>query len=226
MAIYKVAIPKSIDSTTHSLFPAGLYPTRVFLGLLESGKAAGTQESSPFEFYRKWPIPKGLNEAAISRAHSEYNKIMKTLKEEIKEELAAAIASARKKQKGKKLQKKLRKKQPKKKLCSAAGPDADKAAAAPKSVLTKMDRLGLNHLKDDRDLDASDCTEDLADPKDPDYKPSDEDESAEEYESAGEDESIGDDPDDPGLDPRYIWLTKLQLQANGADIGILISFLG
>ena len=52
-AISKYAIPKTNNVTTHSLF-AGTHPTRVFLAIVESTKSAGTQDSSPFEFYRTW----------------------------------------------------------------------------------------------------------------------------------------------------------------------------
>lgn len=38
---------------THSLF-AGVHPIRIFLAIVESKKSAGTQDSSPFEFYRRW----------------------------------------------------------------------------------------------------------------------------------------------------------------------------
>lgn len=47
-----------MNFNSHSLF-AGTHPTRVFLALVESSKAAGTQESSPFEFYRSWSYKAG-----------------------------------------------------------------------------------------------------------------------------------------------------------------------
>lgn len=52
-SIFKVAIPICNEVQTHSLF-AGVHPIRIFLAIVESKKSAGTQDSSPFEFYRRW----------------------------------------------------------------------------------------------------------------------------------------------------------------------------
>jgi hypothetical protein len=52
-AVSKFACSKSNITSTYSLSP-GRHPLRVFLAVVEAKKAAGTQESSPFEFYRSW----------------------------------------------------------------------------------------------------------------------------------------------------------------------------
>jgi len=48
----------------------GIHPTRIFLGIVESEKAAGTQDSSPFEFYRKWKCASAIGICSDQQLYS------------------------------------------------------------------------------------------------------------------------------------------------------------
>lgn len=79
-AVSKIAVTKTNNMNTHSLF-AGTHPTRVYLALVESTKSAGTQDSSPFEFYRKWTYtPKSeLAAMAINSSVDKYGEMQELL---------------------------------------------------------------------------------------------------------------------------------------------------
>ena len=83
-AVTKYAIANVHEVTTHPLFP-GRHPTRVFLAVVEAKKTAGTQESSPFEFYRSWEYPakvdlsqraEPMNEERLSHVESLLHDIL------------------------------------------------------------------------------------------------------------------------------------------------------
>lgn len=79
-AVSKFAIPKTNNVTTHSLF-AGTHPTRVYLAIVESTKSAGTQESSPYEFYRSWDyeVPAGFEDGSNNSNNEQISQVADVL---------------------------------------------------------------------------------------------------------------------------------------------------
>jgi len=63
----------------------GIHPTRIFLGIVESEKAAGTQNSSPFEFYRKWNCVVPDDGICSDQIESDKEKTIKFLQQQLAE---------------------------------------------------------------------------------------------------------------------------------------------